>query len=338
MADNRNDNDWRNDRDWRDRDDRSSERNFRDRGYNQDYGSDRGYGDQGRMAGGYRSEWDRDQNRSFGDRSNQDRGYSSSYGGSYGSSQNRGGYDQWSRQDRDVGASRDAGRSFDRSSDFGSAYGERDFGARDLGTRSYRDSTFGNRSYDAGSERGDYGYGQANRSFGDRAYGGGERGYAEGGRRGFWDKAADEVSSWFGDQDAERRRENDQHRGKGPKNYARSDDRIRDDINDRLSDDGWIDASDIEVAVKDREVTLTGTVTDRHAKRRAEDLAEDVSGVNHVQNNLRVKSQSTGTGFGSTASATSDVTVDRSTTADASTGLGSTTGMTVAKPAAGGAR
>jgi hypothetical protein len=36
-------------------------------------------------------------------------------------------------------------------------------------------------------------------------------------------------------------------------------------------------------------VTLTGTVTSREQRRRAEDIAESVSGVTHVQNNLRVK-------------------------------------------------
>jgi len=121
-----------------------------------------------------------------------------------------------------------------------------------------------------------------------RPYGGGERGWSEGGRD-FWDKAADEVSSWFGDEDAERRRRMDQHRGRGPKNYKRSDSRIQEDINDRLTDDGWIDASDIEVSVSGREVTLSGHVASRDEKRRAEDIAEGVSGVGHVQNNLRVR-------------------------------------------------
>jgi hypothetical protein len=35
-------------------------------------------------------------------------------------------------------------------------------------------------------------------------------------------------------------------------------------------------------------VTLSGTVRDRNEKRRAEDIAESVQGVSHVQNNLRV--------------------------------------------------
>ncbi|WP_230532451.1 CBS domain-containing protein [Microvirga roseola] len=79
-----------------------------------------------------------------------------------------------------------------------------------------------------------------------------------------------------------------EHRGRGPKGYQRSDERIREDINERLMDDAMIDASEIEIQVENREVTLTGTVRDRGEKRRAEDLAESISGVTHVQNNLRV--------------------------------------------------
>ena len=78
------------------------------------------------------------------------------------------------------------------------------------------------------------------------------------------------------------------HRGRGPRNYIRSDERIREDINDHLTEDEHVDASDIEVAVKRGEVTLTGTVESRSARRRAEDLADAVLGVTHVQNNLRV--------------------------------------------------
>jgi hypothetical protein len=79
-----------------------------------------------------------------------------------------------------------------------------------------------------------------------------------------------------------------EHRGKGPRSYRRSDDRIREDIGERLTDDVLLDASEIEVSVSEREVTLNGTVRDRAEKRRAEDIAESVSGVSHVQNNLRV--------------------------------------------------
>jgi osmotically-inducible protein OsmY len=107
--------------------------------------------------------------------------------------------------------------------------------------------------------------------------------------RGWFEQAGDEVASWFGDEEAARRRQADQHRGRGPKGYQRSDERIREDINDRLTDDPFIDATDIEVSVSGGEVTMSGIVTDRQAKRRAEDIADAVSGVRHVQNNLRVQ-------------------------------------------------
>jgi osmotically-inducible protein OsmY len=78
------------------------------------------------------------------------------------------------------------------------------------------------------------------------------------------------------------------HRGKGPKNYQRSDDRIREDVCDRLADDDMLDASDIEVNVNGSEVVLTGTVLSREAKRHAEDIVESISGVRHVENRIRV--------------------------------------------------
>jgi len=80
------------------------------------------------------------------------------------------------------------------------------------------------------------------------------------------------------------------HRGRGPKGYQRSDERIHEDVCERLMEDRFIDASNIEVEVKGREVTLSGTVASRGLKHRAEDLAQMVSGVTHVQNNLRVES------------------------------------------------
>jgi hypothetical protein len=119
--------------------------------------------------------------------------------------------------------------------------------------------------------------------------------------RSWWDRTQDEVSSWLGDEGARRRREWDErqadvrseeraeHRGRGPKGYKRSDGRITEDVNDRLTDDPYLDASDIQVSVKDNEVTLAGLVATRQDKRRAEDLADGVLGVTHVQNNLRVR-------------------------------------------------
>jgi hypothetical protein len=76
--------------------------------------------------------------------------------------------------------------------------------------------------------------------------------------------------------------------GLGPRGYQRSDERIYEDINDRLTDDGYVDATDIEVTVNNGTVTLTGRVDSRGEKRRAEDIAELVSGVTDVSNQLRV--------------------------------------------------
>jgi hypothetical protein len=81
------------------------------------------------------------------------------------------------------------------------------------------------------------------------------------------------------------------YRGLGPRGYTRSDERIREDVCDRLSDDPLVDASDVEVSVSHSEITLSGTVSSREQKRRAEDCADDVPGVMHVQNNLRVNTQ-----------------------------------------------
>jgi hypothetical protein len=78
------------------------------------------------------------------------------------------------------------------------------------------------------------------------------------------------------------------YRGRGPKNYQRSDDRIREDVCERLAMDHDVDASEIEVNVAEGVVTLNGSVNERHAKRLAEDLCESVRGVKDVQNNLRV--------------------------------------------------
>ena len=79
------------------------------------------------------------------------------------------------------------------------------------------------------------------------------------------------------------------HRGRGPRGYVRSDERINEDVHDRLTEDWILDASDIAVSVSGGEVTMDGTVASRQDKRRAEDIVEGISGVTHVQNNLRVK-------------------------------------------------
>ncbi|MBR0557070.1 BON domain-containing protein [Ciceribacter sp. L1K23] len=186
--------------------------------------------------------------------SGRDYGYEGGSGGSYsGSRYPRMGREDWTTDD--LG--------------YQSDYARRDFGGRSDSAR-YADSGF---------------YPSDNPSY----RGGYARGRSRDDQRDFLDRAGDEVRSWFGDEQAENRREADNHRGKGPKGYTRSDDRIAEDVNDRLSDDHALDASDVQVSVQGAEVTLDGQVSSRRDKRRAEDCAESVSGVRHVQNNLRVK-------------------------------------------------
>jgi hypothetical protein len=76
--------------------------------------------------------------------------------------------------------------------------------------------------------------------------------------------------------------------GRGPKGYQRSDERLQEELCERLTADPEIDASELTVSVREGEVTLEGSVADRHMKRDAEDCAEGISGVRQVHNRLRV--------------------------------------------------
>lgn len=98
----------------------------------------------------------------------------------------------------------------------------------------------------------------------------------------FLRRTGEQLAGWF---EGEEKRG---ARGLGPKGYRRSDERISEDVHHRLTEDSWLDATHIGVSVSDGEVTLSGTVAEREAKHRAERLIEDLGGVTHVQNNLRV--------------------------------------------------
>ena len=80
-------------------------------------------------------------------------------------------------------------------------------------------------------------------------------------------------------------------RGRGPRDYVRSDARIREHVCDALTDHDRVDASDIQVEVEDASVTLTGSVPEREMKRLAETAAEACRGVQHVTNLLRVRTR-----------------------------------------------
>ena len=77
--------------------------------------------------------------------------------------------------------------------------------------------------------------------------------------------------------------------GRGPRGYRRGDERIREDVCERLTEDPRIDASDVEIQVSNGEVTLAGSVRTRDEKHFTEDVVERIVGVREVNNNLKVK-------------------------------------------------
>jgi len=81
-------------------------------------------------------------------------------------------------------------------------------------------------------------------------------------------------------------------RGRGPRSYQRSDERVREDVCEALTESDELDASELEVAVSSGEVTLSGLVEDRRSKRLAEDIAAGCRGVKDVHNQLRIKQRS----------------------------------------------
>jgi hypothetical protein len=75
--------------------------------------------------------------------------------------------------------------------------------------------------------------------------------------------------------------------GRGPKGYQRSDERIHEEVCERIARAG-VDVDEVEVKVEKGEVTLTGSVRSRGDKWRLEDVVDDVFGVDEVNNHLRV--------------------------------------------------
>lgn len=94
---------------------------------------------------------------------------------------------------------------------------------------------------------------------------------------------------WHGPEDL---REDDRwsgpYAGRGPKGYRRSDEKIMEDVCERLTEHPAIDATDIEVTVDNGDVTLAGRVESRAVKHLVEAMVESVSGVKEIQNRLRV--------------------------------------------------
>ena len=66
---------------------------------------------------------------------------------------------------------------------------------------------------------------------------------------------------------------------RGPDDGRRTDERIREDVCQWMSDDARLDTREIDARVQDGDVTLEGRVEHRAARRLAEDIAAAVPGV-----------------------------------------------------------
>ena len=265
-------------RSWDDDDNRSSRDWERDYGQGSDSRRDTSEesGSTGRYAG-YGNFGQGDYSRASRANTGQDRYGQSGYGqGGYG--QGGGGY---------------AGGSFGQSTGYGesSGYGQGNYGQPNYsygqpsygqdfgssGTSNYGRSNFGSGQTERGSEYSRMG---SSSGVGYRGYGG-EGSY---GSQGGWREPYGEGQQYGSSSGYSQ----GQHRGKGPKNYQRSDERVKEMLCERLHDDPEIDASEVTVSVQGGKITLEGTVDSRRTKNAIEDVAEQIGSLD-VQNNLRVQ-------------------------------------------------
>jgi osmotically-inducible protein OsmY len=68
-----------------------------------------------------------------------------------------------------------------------------------------------------------------------------------------------------------------------------ADEKIREIITDRLSDDPSVDFRDINVVVQNGDVTLLGTVDSDQSRSSAESFIERMPGVRHMENKLKIR-------------------------------------------------
>ncbi|TWI01729.1 BON domain-containing protein [Luteimonas cucumeris] len=255
--------------------------------YGQQQGQQR-YGRERSMGGGH------GQNAQWQPQGQQTPRYGQSLDDEYGNSRGYGrqGYGQdYGSQSRDYGASgRDSGWQ-DRG--YGSergAYQSADYGAGRGRNRDEELSAYGRQgslgggrgAYPGNYQAGQYGEDRSREDRWQESHAGGRQGsgYQSMSQPGYGSSMqhGEHYSGMVGG-----------FRGRGPKNYSRSDDRITEDLNERLMDADDIDASEVSVRVKDGVATLEGTVQHRWTKHRIEDVAESCSGVKDVENRIRVE-------------------------------------------------
>lgn len=74
-----------------------------------------------------------------------------------------------------------------------------------------------------------------------------------------------------------------------PRGYVRSDERIREDLCERLMTDPYVDATDVSIAVHAGVVHLEGSVAERNMRYALESVAASCIGVKDVENHVRVQ-------------------------------------------------
>lgn len=256
-----------NDRSYAGRDRPASNRSFDD-------GEPTGqFGRNGRGQQGYAFEG-REQ---YGQGRGQDRGLGYPSGGyqddhqeneSYRLDQNRS-YGSWRAQDADQDQGYDSSH-------------QRDF-ARDEARGGYANDSYGQGNYQQGGyyrQRGQYGQSQYGHdqggSYGQGGYGASQGRFGQG------------FDSWNGQGQGQY---GSGRKPKGPKNFTRSDERLREEVCERLMATGRFDVSEVSVEVKDGEVTLEGTVESRQAKYAIESAADSVYGVKDVTNRIKIDAE-----------------------------------------------
>jgi osmotically-inducible protein OsmY len=74
---------------------------------------------------------------------------------------------------------------------------------------------------------------------------------------------------------------------RGPKNYQRSDERILEDVSERILHSAHVDASEVTVTVRDGIVTLEGTVPELWMKHAIENISFITFAVVDVENRIK---------------------------------------------------
>lgn len=105
-------------------------------------------------------------------------------------------------------------------------------------------------------------------------------GFGEAGTSWNWDLKTDHLNPYF------------RGRGKGPKDWKLSDEKLKDRVCHALTHSQEVDPSELEVSVKDQVVYLKGKISSRGMKTVAEDLVSSIPGVEDVFTQLKIEDTS----------------------------------------------